>query len=246
MSVTKVTVAGTKEDDVAAISTSTNSDVNLGLFLTLCESFGRKNNSTSLAAKIRDIESQMLEDKLVLLGDDGLLLKPSRSTHVVVRRSKDQTYFVGDATMEHKSMDPCMVSNEKVTNLVLSQDQSGMDSSRDTRVYTHVTTGMDHDLNNINDGKVVVSEHVTYTGNENLRFVNDSNKVNSMSFANVVHADKTLNKVYFRTLDLESSNSNEFELKIPMSSVMEVNGRMCNTLYGYFIDNREAFSVAEN
>ncbi|GJS06575.1 hypothetical protein Tco_0363371 [Tanacetum coccineum] len=34
----------------------------------------------SLAEKIRVIEKKMLEGKLVLLGDDGLPLKPSRTT----------------------------------------------------------------------------------------------------------------------------------------------------------------------
>ena len=68
-------------------------------------------------------------------------------------------------------------------------------------------------MNNIDDGKVVVSEQVTYTGNENLQVVNDSNKVNSMLCVNVGHADKTLNKVHFHTLDLESSNSDEFWTK---------------------------------
>lgn len=108
---------------------------------------------------------------------------------MVVGRSKDQTYSVGDATMKHKSVNPCMVSNEthKFTDRVLSHDQSGMDSSGDTSVATHVTTGMDHDLNNNNDGKVVVSKQVTYIGNESLHVVNDSNKLNSMSFTNVVH-----------------------------------------------------------
>ncbi|GJS71910.1 hypothetical protein Tco_0704751 [Tanacetum coccineum] len=39
-------------------------------------------NPSSLAANIRDIESKILEGKLVLLGDDGKPLKPSRLTRV--------------------------------------------------------------------------------------------------------------------------------------------------------------------
>ncbi|GJS06574.1 hypothetical protein Tco_0363370 [Tanacetum coccineum] len=47
-------------------------------------------SSTSLAEKIRVIEKQMVEGKLVLLGYDGLPLKPSRTT------SEDSSLKQGD------------------------------------------------------------------------------------------------------------------------------------------------------
>ena len=36
-------------------------------------------STTSLAARINELESQMLDEKLVLLGDDGKPLKPCKS-----------------------------------------------------------------------------------------------------------------------------------------------------------------------
>ncbi|GJU07708.1 bifunctional aspartokinase/homoserine dehydrogenase I [Tanacetum coccineum] len=56
--------------------------------------------------------------------------------------------------------------------------------------------------------------------------VNDANMQISISFTNVFYADKTLNKMHFRTLNLKSSKSNDFELKIPMSLVIDVNDRI--------------------
>ncbi|GJX61027.1 hypothetical protein Tco_0293927, partial [Tanacetum coccineum] len=51
-------------------------DDGLGSFLSLSKEFGGQ-TPTSLAANIHDFESQMLEEKLVLVGDDGKPLKPS-------------------------------------------------------------------------------------------------------------------------------------------------------------------------
>ncbi|GJZ08572.1 hypothetical protein Tco_0542855 [Tanacetum coccineum] len=65
--------------------------------------------------------------------------------------------------------------------------------------------------------------------------ISDVNMQISISFTIVFYADKTLNKMHFRTLNLKSSKSDDFELKIPMSLVIDVNGRMCNTLYGYLL-----------
>ncbi|GKF49156.1 hypothetical protein Tco_0142407, partial [Tanacetum coccineum] len=37
---------------------------------------GNKEDASSIVVKVHDIERQMLEGKLVLVGDDGVLVKP--------------------------------------------------------------------------------------------------------------------------------------------------------------------------
>ncbi|GKE50806.1 hypothetical protein Tco_1485962 [Tanacetum coccineum] len=63
---------------VKSIGSKGGKDDGLGSFPSLSEAFGGQ-TPTSLAANIHDFESQMLEEKLVLVGDDGKPLKPSHN-----------------------------------------------------------------------------------------------------------------------------------------------------------------------
>ena len=54
----------------------------MGSFPSLSEAFGSP-YSTSLVAKIHDLESQMLEGNLVLVGDDGKPLKSSNEASLM-------------------------------------------------------------------------------------------------------------------------------------------------------------------
>lgn len=68
-----------------------------------------------------------------------------------------------------------------------------------------------------------------------------------VSFANVVATDATSNKkVNFRTMESAYSVESDFDVAIPLASVEEVNSRLNNSLYGYFIGKRLAFPVVEN
>ncbi|GJV05024.1 uncharacterized protein Tco_1338593 [Tanacetum coccineum] len=60
------------------------------------------------------------------------------------------------------------------------------------------------------------------------------------------NADESPPKVNFRTLEINGSTADDFELKIPKSSVMKVTGRLNNSIYGYFIGKFVAFPVVEN
>ncbi|GJY18408.1 RNA-directed DNA polymerase, eukaryota, reverse transcriptase zinc-binding domain protein [Tanacetum coccineum] len=66
------------------------------------------------------------------------------------------------------------------------------------------------------------------------------------SFASMVASQKAQTKANFRRVEVVGSNNGEFEAMIPVSSVLEVNERLSNSIYGYFIGKRIAFPVVEN
>ncbi|GJQ98272.1 zinc knuckle CX2CX4HX4C containing protein [Tanacetum coccineum] len=88
------------------------------------------------------------------------------------------------------------------------------------------------------------------TNTDLLHMVQESSRADGegkrVSFANAVTTDKVQTKVNFQKLELQNLESNDFELKIPVSSVMKVNDRMNKFLYGYFIGKRVVFPVVEN
>nr|GEY14281.1 hypothetical protein [Tanacetum cinerariifolium] len=67
-----------------------------------------------------------------------------------------------------------------------------------------------------------------------------------VSFATVVVTENTHKKVNFRKVEEDVASNVHYESMIPMSSVVKVNERLSNTIYGYFIGKRVAFPIVEN
>nr|GEU64623.1 hypothetical protein [Tanacetum cinerariifolium] len=85
--------------------------------------------------------------------------------------------------------------------------------------------------------------------NDMLHMVQESTLQDSekcVSFATVVVTENTHKKVNFRKVEEDVASNVDYEPTIPMSSVMNVNERLRNTIYGYFIGKRVAFPVVEN
>ncbi|GJX56677.1 zinc knuckle CX2CX4HX4C containing protein [Tanacetum coccineum] len=59
----------------------------------------------------------------------------------------------------------------------------------------------------------------------------------------LLHEESNKNKVYFRTLETEITDL--ANVLIPMSSVLEVEARFANTLYGYFLGKKVAFLIVK-
>ncbi|GKC83635.1 hypothetical protein Tco_1139352 [Tanacetum coccineum] len=64
------------------------------------------------------------------------------------------------------------------------------------------------------------------------------------SFACLIKDESSKRKVNFCTVD--TGNSNDVVVLIPMSLLLEVNARFANTLYGYCIGKKGVFLVVEN
>ena len=75
-------------------------------------------------------------------------------------------------------------------------------------------------------------------GDKNLNIVKESTIQDAprASFATVVTNEQSLNKVNFHALELIGLDNGEFELR-------EVNDRMGNAIYGYFLGKRVAFQL---
>nr|GFB08377.1 hypothetical protein [Tanacetum cinerariifolium] len=67
-----------------------------------------------------------------------------------------------------------------------------------------------------------------------------------VSFATIVVTKNTHKKVNFRKVKEDVASNVDYETTIPMSSVVKVNERLRNTIYGYFFGKRVAFPVIEN
>nr|GEY44229.1 hypothetical protein [Tanacetum cinerariifolium] len=67
-----------------------------------------------------------------------------------------------------------------------------------------------------------------------------------VSFATIVVTENTHHKVNFRKVEEDLASNVDYESTIPMSSVVKVNVRLSNTIYGYFVGKRFAFPVVEN
>ncbi|GKE40733.1 ribonuclease H-like domain, reverse transcriptase, RNA-dependent DNA polymerase, partial [Tanacetum coccineum] len=67
-----------------------------------------------------------------------------------------------------------------------------------------------------------------------------------LSFATVVVTENTHKKVNFRKVEEDVASNVDYEPMIPMSSVVKVNERLSNTIYGYFIGKRVVFPILEN
>nr|XP_043613399.1 uncharacterized protein LOC122585332 [Erigeron canadensis] len=67
----------------------------------------------------------------------------------------------------------------------------------------------------------------------------------TVSYANVVKSDANLKKANFLLL-MGESDVDGVDLLIPLKSVLEVNSRFSNSLYGYFLGDRLAYPVVEN
>nr|GFB58194.1 hypothetical protein [Tanacetum cinerariifolium] len=84
-------VAGSNKEHTSNSGVSTGNvdhcGVGLGPFLSLSDTFGSLHHS-SLAANISDIERQMLDDKLMLLGDDGKPLNSCKSHQLELSSSE--------------------------------------------------------------------------------------------------------------------------------------------------------------
>nr|GFA30165.1 hypothetical protein [Tanacetum cinerariifolium] len=67
-----------------------------------------------------------------------------------------------------------------------------------------------------------------------------------VSFATVVVTKNTHKMVNFKKVKEDVASNVDYEPTIPMSSVVKVNERLRNTIYGYFFGKRVAFPVIEN
>ena len=82
---------------------------------------------------------------------------------------------------------------------------------------------------------------------DDLHMVRESNtEGNTNSYANILNSEKVQPKVNFRKIDATAPVNGDFEAMIPKSSVMEVNERLSNSIFGYFIGKRLAFPLVEN
>ncbi|GJX65409.1 retrovirus-related pol polyprotein from transposon TNT 1-94 [Tanacetum coccineum] len=92
---------------------------------------------------------------------------------------------------------------------------------------------------------VVNSETTSPNQNGSDRVGNepDMNKFPS-SYANKL-SPESFTKANLRKLEVNVPNSDDYDLWLPLASVHEVNDRMKNSLYGYFIGKRLAFPVVE-
>ncbi|GJX63864.1 ribonuclease H-like domain, reverse transcriptase, RNA-dependent DNA polymerase [Tanacetum coccineum] len=92
-------------------------------------------------------------------------------------------------------------------------------------------------------------ENMVKDTNDMLHMVQESTLQDAekrVSFATVVVTENTHKKVNFRKVEEDVASNVDYESMIPMSSVVKVNERLSNTIYGYFIGKRVAFPVVEN
>ncbi|GKC09958.1 zinc knuckle CX2CX4HX4C containing protein, partial [Tanacetum coccineum] len=85
--------------------------------------------------------------------------------------------------------------------------------------------------------------------NSDLKMVHESTKATKIvSFSNVLMAEKTQSqpKVNFRKMNVTSLLNADYEAMIHVLSVLEVNKRLSNSIYGYFIGKRIMFPMVEN
>ncbi|GJY17397.1 uncharacterized protein Tco_0388888, partial [Tanacetum coccineum] len=108
-------------------------------------------------------------------------------------------------------------------------------------------SSFDAKMKNMEKVDVLESSRNNETGENPLKIVKEAT-ISSLtkSFINVVTTENMHTMVNFRKVDVENLEATDFELKIPVSSVREVNDRMSNSLHGYFIGKRVAFPVVEN
>ncbi|GKD95535.1 zinc knuckle CX2CX4HX4C containing protein, partial [Tanacetum coccineum] len=66
------------------------------------------------------------------------------------------------------------------------------------------------------------------------------------SFANILSLEKATKKVNYRKVDVCGTSNGEFEAMVLKASVLEVNNRLSNSVYGYFVRKRIDFPVVEN
>ncbi|GKB90306.1 polyadenylate-binding protein 2-like protein [Tanacetum coccineum] len=92
-------------------------------------------------------------------------------------------------------------------------------------------------------------ENMVKDTNDMLHMVQESTLQDAekrVSFATVVVTENTHKKVNFRKVEEDVASNVDYESTIPMSSVVKVNERLSNTIYGYFIGKRVVFPVVEN
>ncbi|GKE55991.1 hypothetical protein Tco_1495176, partial [Tanacetum coccineum] len=75
--------------------------------------------------------------------------------------------------------------------------------------------------------------------------VNGDKCMEQVSYANMLNDNIVNHKVNFRVLESSVPQEADFDVSISIASVEEVNNRMMNSLYGYFIGKRLAFPVVE-
>ncbi|GJX46036.1 uncharacterized protein Tco_0271226 [Tanacetum coccineum] len=190
----------------------------------------------------------------------GGIGKSSKQTRFSKRLHGDSSddHTVNDVQAEHEGVLTSEINLEEVSSVninTISTPSPGIgnfSSDQEGSVFGTVGNIVDENSARADSSKGITSQNVTLGGKPqdgDFNMVQESTKVvNTTSFANTVTSQKPQPqpKVNFRKMDVTSSTNGEYEAMILVSSVMKVNERLSNSIFGYFIGKRIAFPVVEN
>ncbi|GJV36669.1 hypothetical protein Tco_1409146 [Tanacetum coccineum] len=189
--------------------------------------------------------------------EDGRVSSKTRFSKRLHGDSSDD-HTVNDVQAEHEGVLTSEINLEEVSsvnNNTISTPSPGIEnfsSDQEGSVFGTVGNIVDENSARADSSKGIISQNVTLGGKPqdgDFNMVQESTKVvNTTSFANIVTSQKPQPqpKVNFRKMDVTSSTNGEYEAMIPVSSVMKVNERLSNSIFGYFIGKRIAFPVVKN